>query len=421
MKINETTRKDGLRIISCYLPQKRSILVELISRVGYAYDPPGKAGLFHFFEHMAFKGTKKRSAKDLQAFSSKNFLMANAETSVLHTAYKVLVIDRKLPLACDYLCDIYCNSVFPSTELNKEKRPILLEIARHHDSDSGTGTRALLSCLYKENPLRLFGAGTSAEVKKIKRSDLIEQKQKWYVPSNTIALAVGNVRHADFAKKIYKRIPLKFQKVSLQKWSDEADTAPFKKEEIIRRPKRNKTILLIGRKIPIENNVKLEMKTNEVLSFLGKIMGMRPGSRLWNEIREKRGLAYSINSAYMGTPGLGRGFLVSTEVDHTKLDYVGKLIWRALLKPLTDKKEFSELRDTILDVFEIISVEKKEVDHYENLIMKQILEGKPIQNVKDEYRRRIEILRSLSLKDVEVVRRKYMRPEYFARVVVEPE
>jgi len=129
MKINETIRKDGLRIITCYVPHKKSVFVELVARVGHAYDPSNKPGLFHIFEHMAFKGTKKRTANDLLSFAARNFMDDNAGTGTLETTYEALAIDRKLPLACEYLCDIYFNSLLPSAELKKEIRLILLEAA----------------------------------------------------------------------------------------------------------------------------------------------------------------------------------------------------------------------------------------------------------------------------------------------------
>ena len=127
MKINETIRKDGLRIISCHVPNKRSVQVELISRVGSAYDPADHQGLFHCFEHMAFKGTKTRSIEDLQSFSAKNLFGGNAATGTLGTTYDASVVDRKMPEACEYLCDIYFNSTFPARELKKKSSQFFLK------------------------------------------------------------------------------------------------------------------------------------------------------------------------------------------------------------------------------------------------------------------------------------------------------
>lgn len=413
MKINETVRKDGLRIISCYIPHKKSVSIKLVACVGYANDPIDKPGFFHCFEHMAFKGTKRRTVDDLQSFAGKNFFDHNASTDPLKTTYEVAVIDRKLPLACDYLCDIYLNSTFPASELKKEKKPILLEIAREKDSDSTTAHQALCELLYKENPLKLLGCGTIEGIKRITRRDLIEQEKKYHLPSNTIAIAVGNVNHQDFVREISKRIPMNPKKVSIKKWGDEADKNPIKNEVIIKKPKRKKTIILFGCKIPID----IDIKTREAISIFSKMMGLGSNSRLWKEIREKRGLAYVIGSALVGTPGLGNMFYVKTEVDNLKYVQVSKLLERVLSRPLYEKQQFKELREIIFDAFEAVAVEQSS-DYYEGLILRNVIENKPIKNIKSEHKKRLKIIANLCLKDIEQARKRFIRMDRFARVIV---
>lgn len=414
MKINETTRKDGLRIISCHIPHKKSVSAELVVRVGYSNDPSDKPGLFHCFEHMAFKGTKKRSVEDLQSFAGKNFLGHNASTGALTTIYQATVIDRKLPLACDYLCDIYLNSTFPPSELEKEKKPIFLEIARVKDDDSATANQTLCELLYKENPLRLLGCGTIEGIKRINRDDLIEQKKKWHLPSNTVAIAAGSVNHRDFVKEISKRIPINPKKVPIKEWSDEVDKNPIKNDTVIKKPKREKTIILFGCKIPID----IDSKTKEAISFFSKMMGLGSNSRLWKEIREKRGLAYVIDSVYTGIPGLGSMFYIETEVDNSKYVQVSKLLERILSKPLYEKQQFGELRETILDAFEVASVEHLDLEHYEGLILRNIIENKPVKNIESEDEERLKIIANFRLKDIEHVRKRFIRIDRFARVIV---
>lgn len=413
MKINETIRKDGLHIISCYLPHKKSVLVEVVTRVGYANDLSDKPGLFHCFEHMAFKGTKKRSIKELQSFAGNNFFNRNASTRPLTTIYYVSVIDRKLSFACDYLCDIYLNSIFPSAELEKEKKPILLEIARIKDDDSATAGQALRELLYKENPLRLIGYGTMDGIKKINRNDLIKQKNKWHIPSNTVAIAIGNVNHQDFVREISKRIPLNPKRVSIKSWGDETDKNPIKKEVIIKKPEKNKTIIFFGCKIPID----IDIKTIEAMSFFSKMMGSGSNSILWNEVREKRGLAYVINSVYSGEPGLGDLFYVQTEVDHKNYIQVIKLLEEILSKPLSEKQQFEELRGRMIDLFEVASVEQS-IERYEGLILKNILENKPVKEIRTEDKKRLKVIANFSLKDIEQVRKRFIKMNRFARAIV---
>ena len=419
MKINETIRKDGLRIFTCYVPHKKSVFVELVARVGHAYDPLNKPGLFHIFEHMAFKGTKKRTANDLLSFAARNFMDDNAGTSTLETTYEASAIDRKLPLACEYLCDIYFNSLLPSAELKKEKSLILLEAARKNESDGLAAHCAADKCLYKKNPLRHLGVGTVAGLARISRADLIKQKNKWHIPSNTVAIAVGNVNHRDFVKEISKRVPLSAKKVSLIQWPDEANDLPLKREVIIKRPKREKSTLLLKCKIPSD----LDMKKQEAFSLFCKLIGgaSYSNSILWHEIREKRGLAYVIRSSYSTITGLGDGFYVYAEIDPSKSAQVEKLIWQVLARPISDKRRFDELREGIVDSFEIDNFENSSFESYEDLIRDKIILGKPVKEVESENKKRLKIISRLTLNDLEVVRKEFIRSERFVRVLVEPE
>ncbi len=412
MKINETVRKDGLRIISCYVRDKRHVQMELAARVGSAYDPADKQGLFHCFEHMAFKGTKTRSIEDLQSFASKNLFGSNATTGELGTTYEAGAIDRKMPQACDYLCDIYFNSTFPAAELKKEKQPILLEIARRNDNDTQVARHAMLQCLYKENPIHKYGGGTIEGIENITRNDLVEEKKKWHIPSNTVAIAVGNVAHASFVKEIDKRIPVNFKKAERKQWSDEADEAPVSKEKTIERSDREKTILLIGCKIPEH----VDMKTLEALSFFNRLMSGQSNARLWNEVREKRGLAYVIYSSVSGVYGLAKYFFVYAEVDRTKLDTVEGIVRRVLAEPVTQKREFEELKEISRDAFEVVAGEQSA--NYEEEIWNKIADGEPVKGVETHDKKRLKIIESLTMKDVENARRQLIRPELFARVAL---
>jgi len=417
MKINETIRKDGLRIISCRLPHRKRVWIDLIARVGSAYDPVDKTGFFHCFEHMAFKGTKKRSIKDIQSFARKNLLLFNAHTDKLLTVYEVSAIDRKLPQVCEYLCDIYFNSIFPAGELQKEKRAIHLEIARNNDNDAVTAYEALYEHLYKSNPVRRHGGGTIEGIDRIRRSDLIAKKSTWYVPSNTIALAIGGVNHVDFVKEINRHIPLNNAVAPRKYWRDAASEPPLKREFTVVRPKREKTILILGCKIPLD----IDMRTTETFSMFSKMIGGSNTSRLWNEVREKRGLAYTIGSSYFIVAGLADQFSAYAEIHPSKDREVERIIWKALTKPIFESREFDELREKTFDSFEIRAFEQSNVEGYENLILDKIAEEKPVMEVETEDKRRLEIIKSLSLKDLNAVQRQFIRPERFLKVVLRPE
>lgn len=414
MKIKETIRKDGLRIISCHLPNRKTIQVEIAIRVGSAYDPIDKRGLFHCLEHTVFKGTKIRSVSQLQRFSGKNFLDVNAFTGFLGTTYEVTVIDHKLSFACKYLCDICFNSTFPTKELEKEKKAIFLETNRYYDNDISFLNKILRENLYRKNPINRYGGGTREGIKNITRRDLIEQKRKWYVPSSTIVIAIGNVKHKDFEQEINKHIPYKKTDVKLQIWSDEWKEYPKKREVVIKRPGRTKETILMGCKLPKDLS-DFEM---EMFSLFNQMIGGSSNSILWSELREKRGLAYMLSSSFIGVTGLGKLFSVYVEIDPDREEQVKKILWDVLLKPFSDKRKFGDLKERVSDIFEIQKVEYSR--NYEQLIWDHVIEGKSVSNLEKESEKRLKIIKSITLSELNMIKKKFIKPERFVTIILRP-
>jgi predicted Zn-dependent peptidase len=220
------------------------------------------------------------------------------------------------------------------------------------------------------------------------------------------------VDHAHFAKEINKRIPMNFKKVESRQWSDEADEPPVTKQKTIERPGREKSILMLGCKIP--KNIDLE--TLEALSFFGKLTGGQPGTRLWNEVREKRGLAYTIGCNTNGNYGLAKYFSVYAEVDPMKIDAVEKIVRRVLSEPVMAKREFENLREITRDAFEATAGEQS--GNYESEIWGKIADGEPVKSVETHAKKRLKIIETLNVKDIDNVRKELIRPELFARVAV---
>ncbi len=226
MAIFETTREDGLHIVTWQVPSLKRVHMSIVAGVGSAYDPPGMDGLLHYFEHMAFKGTAKRTASDIQSFRQRNLLLWNAGTGSTTTRYEAEAVPSKLRLLCDILCDFYFYSLFPEEEIEREKGVIIQEIARCKDNDHLTAQSALRERLWFHNPRRKFGVGTPEGVGKVTRDVLISAKEQWYVPANTTIFVIGNVSCQECCDYINAQIPLSYASVKHQAWSDEYDVAP---------------------------------------------------------------------------------------------------------------------------------------------------------------------------------------------------
>ena len=176
-------------------------------------------------------------------------------------------------------------------------------------------------------------------------------------------------------------------------------------------------MLFLGCKIPKN----LDVRQEEAFSLFSKLIGRGFDSPLWHEIRERRGLAYSIQSNYSGIAGLSSRFIVYAETSQSKSSQVEKLIWQVLVKPLPDNGKFEELREKVFNAFEVDVIENNELDYFEGLIWKKIVDGDPVKMAEQEDKKRLKAIASLSLKDLEAVRKQFIRPERFAKVLIEPE
>jgi predicted Zn-dependent peptidase len=415
MKLKETVREDGLRIITVTLPETRKVHVALTARVGSAYDPEEKRGLFHFFEHMAFKGTKRRSITDIQAFTQRHLLEYNATTMPLQTSYYATAVYTKMPLVTDFLADIYLNSTFPREEVDRERGPIILEIASHDDHDGAAAFTELRKILWKENPLRYYGGGTKKGIQAVTREDIVREQNRWHVPGATIALAVGNVEHHAFVKEVNAHIPVKKSSVSFTSWPSEEATIPMKDRVVVTKPKRKKAIVILGLKLPSHLD---ERTTLMAYGYLNSLLSSGSASRLYREIREKRGLAYAVGGSFSNEASLGRYYYAYVETGKSHIKEVEKLMHTALTTPLTSRDDFEDAKEGLQDL--ITLGYDTNLSYIADTIYESILEGKPLSKIPHFFDRASKYLRTITLEDVEALRATLFRPEHFVTVSVVP-
>jgi predicted Zn-dependent peptidase len=416
MTIKETVRRDGLRMISCNIPTQTKVMVGVSALVGSAYDPADRQGLFHYFEHMAFKGTAHRNVKQIQDFINRHLLDVNAATYRTRTEYWGVAVYTKLALACDLVTDLYAHSTFPASEIQKEKGPVLLEAARNRDDDGYLADLTLRQSLYAKNPLRQAGVGTEDGIAGITRRDLVREKAKWYVPANTVAVAVGRVSHAAFVNEVEKRIPFGAANVPAPAWDPEFASPPSASRETIERNDRQKTTVIMGCKMPDRLSDRAEAAEDFVCSLL--VSGW--SSRLWNEVREKRGLAYSANGGVSRSIGLGAYFDAFVQTKPGKEAIVEKLMRQALFSPITakDKEIFEATRESAQDA--ITAGFGENLGAWNGLIYDKVSKGESVASIKRYFAEQRAIVNKLTLREAEKIRRELFRPERFATVIVKP-
>lgn len=415
--IRETIRDDGLRIITCRTPRSKKAYVELLAQVGYAHDPPNKRGQFHFFEHMARKGTQKRTAAQLRLDIQRHLIDMNAATERLETRYFGTTTHKKLPLAVEILVDIYFNSLYQVEEIEREKEVMQNEIARDADMDDLTTMRRLWEMLWEKSPMRIFGVGVPKDIETITREDLIRARDTWHVPSNTVALAVGDIRHEEFVS-LLNQIPLNEKTVRHSPWpSDEYALNPSQKSSVIKLPGREKAIVVMGCKFPLPKDERTELLTE----LLSSLLGFSETSILCTEIREKRGLVYAIQTDVIEEPPLGTYFYVYAEMLPHRVSKVQKLVKELLFQPLAIPQEiFQAAIDQLLHKAELEFEGVGEHHDWARFIIEKIRLGLPVKKLERYFQRVRAIIPTLTLREVEQLRASTLTPERFATVTARP-
>ncbi|MCG2695044.1 insulinase family protein [Candidatus Parcubacteria bacterium] len=407
--LRETVRKDGLRIITKKLPYTKRVRVAVEVGVGSAYDPSGYEGLAHFLEHMAFAGTKFQQSADINMAVSQYLLDFGAYTAELGITYFGEAVYTRFRELCEILFDVYLYPIFPGDKIEKEKEIIRNEIAKHKNNDRHNAHFALCNLLWRKNPHMRFSAGTPESVERINRDVLVGIFTERYVPSNTVIIGTGKIEHEALVEKVNETFALNSAKVSHNKWDDESGEPPAKKKIIIEKPGREIAVVNYGCKIPALNE--REKNALFLLNCMFHFM-------LETEIRNKRGFAYSTESALFGNCQLGDYFLFLAEVLRPRINETADLIYDTVCNYPLQKKIF-EIYKTSFDNFLLVSTESPQ-DWHELIADIIIEEGRDLSYLKSYLQRRRKILSKMTFEEVVELRRKIIRPEHLACAIIKP-
>ncbi len=275
--------KNGLTVIL----EKRELPVVSISyavKLGARNESENEKGISHFIEHLLYKGTKNRTQFQISEAIERNGGELNGFTFETITAFWCKVPSEKLDLALEVLTDMIKNPLFSEEELEKERKVILEEIKMRKDNPHAHSLDSIKSQLFSF-PFGMPIPGTISSVNSIKQEDILKKFKENYVPENLILTAVGNCNFkklCDFAEKNFSSFKVKRNAPKI---------VSIRSDKIEKRKGIDQANLVFAFPIPTFNNK--EHFAAEVLSVL---MGGGMSSRLFVEIREKRNLAYAINS-----------------------------------------------------------------------------------------------------------------------------
>ncbi len=281
------TLSNGIRVVSETLPKSRSISIGVWVKVGSRHEPPELAGVSHFIEHLFFKGTEKRTAKEIAIEMDSIGGEMNAFTSQETTTYYVKVVDEHLPIAIDLLSDILLGSRFDPREMEKERNVILEEIKGVEDTPDDYIHELFTSTVWPDNSLGRPILGTKETIKALKHEDLLSYINSYYSPKEIVISVAGNFEHA----RMVEFLDRSFGKLSRTGTPKKEITPSFAQAIFVKKKQLEQVQLCLGCK-----GLNYTNEDRFAVWSLNTVLGNSMSSRLFQEVREQNALAYSIYS-----------------------------------------------------------------------------------------------------------------------------
>jgi predicted Zn-dependent peptidase len=291
MGVEITCLPNGLNVITHHMPHIETVALGIWVKAGARDERPEENGIAHFLEHMAFKGTKRRSAKAIAEEIESAGGEINASTGMETTTYYARVLKDDWALALDILADIFTESVLDSDELERERDVILQEIAAANDQpDDLVFDLASASC-FGDHPLGRSILGTAELISEVNREKMLAWRNRNYWASRIVVAAAGNIDHKKFADEALKLLG------DIERGQQPQREPPsfVSHEENAQKP-LDQSHIVMSFEAPGYRDPDIYQ-----LQILSSVLGGGMSSRLFQEVREKRGLCYSVfafGSAY---------------------------------------------------------------------------------------------------------------------------
>jgi len=329
---------NGIRLVTEQIPTLKSVTVGIWVNAGSRDESPAEAGYSHFIEHMFFKGTVARSATDISREIDALGGEMNAFTTRETTTFYVKVLDQHLPMALDLLSDLFLCSRLGRKEIEKEKQVVLEEIRMVQDDPEDLVQELHTKLVMGRHPLSRPILGRESTIVRISRQDLLEYIDAHYRPEEIVVAIAGNFDHRQLEKilartfggyrKSSSRIPCK-------RWPPELQGGATLKQKPL-----EQVHLCVG-----FEGVAAGHKDRYAVYALNAVLGGSVSSRLFQEIREKRGLSYSVYSFLSGYSDSGT-ITVYAGIRAREVERVLDLVWREIRKLARHGIDGHELKRT---------------------------------------------------------------------------
>jgi len=288
MDVQKREMKSGLVVATEVMPHLRSVSLGVWVKCGSRFEEAKNTGIAHFIEHLLFKGTRKRSAAEIAEAIDSVGGQLNAFTEKEYVGFYAKVMDKHLPLAFDLLSDIVLHPTFPPVELKRERNVIFEEINMVEDSPQELILDLYMESFWKDHPLGRPISGTKKSVAQIARNDVRKFFENNYNAGNTIVAVAGNIRH----REAYELAERYFSHLKPGAAADPGSPPEVHPDRLIRHKAHlEQTHICLGTISP-----PIASEERYCAHLLSNILGGGMSSRLFQNIRERRGLVYSIYS-----------------------------------------------------------------------------------------------------------------------------
>lgn len=333
----QDTLPNGLRVVTSPMPTTQAVSVNLFVGVGSRSEPQRLNGITHFLEHMVFKGTERRPDAMLiaEAIEGAGGTL-NAYTNKEFTCYWNIVPYDRFEIALDVAADMLLHSKLEQVEIDRERTVVQQELKRNHDNPGSWAGRLIGTSVYGEQPCGWDVGGSVELVQEMQRPDFIEHIEAWYRPSNIVLSVAGNVSHE---KVMELATPL----LGAMKPGPLPEVIPYDPRIVGKRVSSDsreidQCSLFLG--LPIFGR---DDPDRFRLRILNDVLGAGMSSRLFREVRERRGLAYSVGSGYGYLADSG-SFTISAGVNREQLSETISVCIDELMKLTHERVAEDELR-----------------------------------------------------------------------------
>jgi predicted Zn-dependent peptidase len=398
---------NGLVVVTETMNHVRSVSIGVWVRNGSRREATEQNGLAHFMEHMVFKGTERRSAEEIAREMDSVGGMLDAFTSKEQICFNAKVLDQNLPIAFDVIADLVLRPRFDSEDVAKEQQVVLEEIKMDLDNPEYMLHEIFTRGFWPEHPLGRPILGTPDTVKQFSREALQTRFREWFAPDHLVVTAAGNVPHQDVMDLVQREFGHLPSNGALEDHTPPRTEAPL---HIERKKELEQVHLCLGvPSLPIAHERRFG------IAVLNNMLGGGMSSRLFQNIREKRGLAYAVFSEI--TPYSDAGML--TVYAGTAKETVGQVLdltiaeFRSMKESPVNEEELRRAKNHLKGSL-MLSLESTS-SRMSNLARQELYFGKFYS--LDEI---LDSIEAVTREDVQTLAQEFFRPEQISATVLGP-